>query len=235
MHLKKTKELFLKTMDETEKALLSGMIEKFIKEKPQGFKQIDDYVLNEYGNIINLPEILKDDLLKIFENNKNIQTSLYRYESFRMHGMHPEAQAELERLLEFIRELKLKYNIQRPGCENDLVNGVKEIFKFLEPHIKLVGKEQAIKDLQKGVSLLNKNRRKSAVPTKNILKQDGVYGFKTNAALCDVCKNYKPKIVKKYIQKGIENNIIFDTKNNSNINTNELISKICENLEGVCL
>lgn len=100
---------------------------------------------------------------------------------------------------------------------------IEEIKKFINSHKKYVGEIQAIKDLQRGLSILNKNRRNSPIECKNILIEDGIFGDKTNMTLYDTCLNYPVKIIKKYILKAIINNIIFDTKNENTINTECLI------------
>jgi len=107
---------------------------------------------------------------------------------------------------------------------------IEQIILFLDNHAKIVGHKQAIKDLQVGLSLLNKNRRNSPIIVKNILKDDGDYGQKTYACLCDACKNYSLESIKKYIKLGAKNNIIFDTKNNYKIDTEELINKIVKKI-----
>lgn len=113
------------------------------------------------------------------------------------------------------------------------INGkIIEILRFLKPHIDIVGARQAVVDLQRGVSLLNKNRRKSPVKAKNALKQDGLLGEMTYNSLVDVCRNYSLNVIKKYIKTGIQNNIIFDTKNDSKIDTKKLLMRVSENLRG---
>lgn len=106
-----------------------------------------------------------------------------------------------------------------------------EINIFFQKHANNVGFKQTIKDLQLGLNILNKNRKNSPVKEKNILVEDGILGEKTNATFKDSSKNYSSNIIKKYILKGIVNNIIFDTKNNENINTQKLIEKITKELE----
>lgn len=112
----------------------------------------------------------------------------------------------------------------------------KESFKYLEnmllKHINNVGEIQAIKDLQRGLSILNKNRRKSPIEVKNILIEDGIFGPKTKNALENACKTYSLNVIKKYFLKGIINNIIFDTKNNQNIDTIQMINDVIEKLKG---
>ena len=104
------------------------------------------------------------------------------------------------------------------------------IKKLILRHANNVGKIQAIKDLQRGLSILNKNRRNSPIEAKNILKEDGIIGPKTKASLDDICQNYSLNIIKKYILKGIMNNIIFETKNNKNINTERKLEETIKEL-----
>ena len=109
----------------------------------------------------------------------------------------------------------------------------KKVVNFIDKHIENVGYSQAVKDLQVGLTILNKNRKNSSCECKNALKDDGVYGQKTSLALKDACKNYSDKIIEKYIIKGIENNIIFDTKNNENTDTRKLMKETCSKLENL--
>ena len=98
-------------------------------------------------------------------------------------------------------------------------------------HCNNIGFSQAIKDLQRGLSILNKNRKNSPIEAKNILIEDGIYGTKTKAAFKNACNNYSSRIIKKYFLKGIINNIIFDTKNNYNINSEDLLYKTTKDLK----
>jgi len=89
---------------------------------------------------------------------------------------------------------------------------MQEIIDFIKPHITSVGLKQAAKDFRRGLYLLNKGRKKSP-------------------SFLNACKNYSPRIIKKYIKKGIQNNIIFGTKNDKRVNTKQLMDAICKNLE----
>ena len=79
---------------------------------------------------------------------------------------------------------------------------------------------------------LNKNRRNSLIEAKNILLEDGIYGEKTKSALDFACKNYSLAVIKKYILKGIMNNIIFDTKNKKDVDNKKMIDEIVGELRG---
>ncbi len=116
--------------------------------------------------------------------------------------------------------------------ENPVISDkLDRITEFLNIHIAKVGKEQAIKDLQLALTLLNKNKKKSMCKCKNALKEDGIFGIKTHSCLFDICKNYSFNVIRSYIIKAILNNIIFDTKNDPNKNTKNLIEDICFSLK----
>ncbi len=124
--------------------------------------------------------------------------------------------------------LTLRRKIEKektPSCTQ------KEVVEFFQKHCNNIGFSQAIKDLQRGLSILNKNRKNSPIEAKNILIEDGIYGTKTKAAFKNACNNYSSRIIKKYILKGIINNIIFDTKNNYNINSEDLLYKTTKDLK----
>ena len=137
---------------------------------------------------------------------------------------------ELAKLKNKQDELFATFNFLKDTNIKKINSKIEQIILFLDNHAKIVGHEQAIKDLQIGLSLLNKNRRNSPINAKNILKDDGDYGQKTYACLCDVCKNYSLESIKKYIELGAKNNIIFNTKNDSKIDTKKLINKVIQNL-----
>lgn len=106
------------------------------------------------------------------------------------------------------------------------------IKKMILKHAANVGLNQAIKDLQRGLGILNKNRRNSLLKAKNLLLEDGIYGEKTDEALDNACKNYSLNVIKKNILNGIMANIIFDTKNNQNVDSKKLLENTIFNLKG---
>ncbi len=106
-----------------------------------------------------------------------------------------------------------------------------EISDFIELIAQKLDKKQAIIALQTGLSLLNKNRKNSIIEAKNALKEDGIYREKTKASLYEACKNYNSRVIKKYILKGVLNNIIFNTKNDSKIDTEKLLNDTKLSLE----
>ncbi len=222
------RELFIQILQKANKVLGNN---QSLKSLAGDINSLDTYIVENYQAIIDLPMYSKSAVLKIFNNNKNLKTLVYRYGTLLQYNMQTEAEKELSRLKDFVNQTLNKYSLKHQSENIDINSNIKEIISFLQPHIALVGEAQAVKDLQRGLSLLNKNRKQSPIETKNILLQDGIYGNKTQACLCDVCKNYTPRVIKKYIKKGIQNNVIFDTKNNFSIDTEKLMDGLCANIE----
>ena len=108
---------------------------------------------------------------------------------------------------------------------------IEEISDFIKFIAQKLDEKQAIIALQTGLSLLNKNRKDCIIEAKNTLKEDGIYGNKTKASLYEACKNYNSRVIKKYILKGVLNNIIFNTKNETKINTQKLLQNTKLSLE----
>ncbi len=225
---RKIREFFIDILQNTQYAIV---YKQSFKPITQNIDSIDSHIVQNYQAITKLSNYSQRAIFKIFNHNKNLKSRIYRHEAFLQYSMQTEADKELEKLKNFIEKIFIQYNLKRPQGNANVNSKISEIISFLQPHIRLVGKFQAVKDLQRGLSLLNKNRRNSPIEVKNILLEDGVYGHKTQGCLCDVCKNYSVNVIKKYIKKGIQNNVIFDTKNNSSIDTKKLMEGLCINIE----
>ncbi len=129
------------------------------------------------------------------------------------------------------REREDKYFPDEKFEEDGLLRDkVQEIAEFAQDHIQKVGEEQAVKDFQLGFNLLNKGTADSILPERQPLEEDGDFGEKTFATLTHLCKYYTPRVIMKYLRKGALTNAVFETKNDSEINTDELVCEICNNL-----
>ncbi len=107
---------------------------------------------------------------------------------------------------------------------------VQEVTEFFKKHVAKVGEKQAIKDLQKAINMLNKGLKDSIVEEKRPLKENGILEEKTYAAFEYICKNYTARLINKFIRRAAINNAIFETKNDSRINTEKNVNKIYNNL-----
>ena len=135
---------------------------------------------------------------------------------------------ELIKILKNERKQKFLSEFERLNNQTSSEK-IEEILDFIRFIAQKLDEKQAIIALQTGLSLLNKNRKDCIIEAKNALKEDGIYGEKTKASLCEACKNYNSRVIKKYILKGVLNNIIFNTKNEVKINTHKLLNdtKLC--------
>ena len=108
---------------------------------------------------------------------------------------------------------------------------IEEIANFFQIHVLNVGKSQAILDFQVGINLLNGYKKDSIINAKIELEEDADFGEKTFLAFLDVLKNYSNDVVKKYIKLGAINNQIWNTKNNTKIDTDKEIETLTKNLD----
>ncbi len=56
------------------------------------------------------------------------------------------------------------------------------------------------------------------------------FGEKTYAMLQSALEYYPLEVIKKYIQMGASNNAVWETKDDSQIDTNEFVDEVAENL-----
>ncbi|MDD3437720.1 MAG: hypothetical protein PHC64_11265, partial [Candidatus Gastranaerophilales bacterium] len=148
-----------------------------------------------------------------------------------------EAQAEANVITQLQGNLINNFNnnpvkkVAKIGKTNtDTSTNVQEVLNFLQKHIRKVGTEQAVKDFQRGLNILNKYNKKSPIEAKRPIDEDGILGNQTYACLENVCKYYPPIVLRKYIKRGAVNNAVFDTKNDGRIDTDKKVLNICKNL-----
>ena len=105
-----------------------------------------------------------------------------------------------------------------------------ELAEFIREHIKSVGQEQAIKDFQCGLNLLTGYKKETVLEEQIRLEEDSDFGEKTFAMLQSALEYYPLEVIKNYIQMGASNNAIWETKDDSEIDTNEFVDEVAENL-----
>ena len=105
-----------------------------------------------------------------------------------------------------------------------------ELAEFIKEHIKSVGQEQAIKDFQTGLNLLTGYKKETVLEEQVRLEEDAYFGEKTFEMLKSVLEYYPLEIIKKYIQMGASNNAVWETKDDSEIDTNEFVDEVNDNL-----
>lgn len=199
----------------------------FIEQLDLLYKNI---VINN-DEILKLPKFSKMACLKLLNDIKTLKNFIYRFSILKKYNFENEANNELIEIAQYILTLKKYYLLNYKFKDIDVYSNVIDLMQYFNTHILNVGFNFAIRDLQLGLNLLNKKRHNSSLVVKNILKEDGVLGSKTCSALFNVCKNYPLNVVKRYIKRGILNNIIFDTKNNKNINSYKIVCDVLNILD----
>jgi len=188
-------------------------------------------ITDDYENILKFSKLLKNRIMHNHGLLKEMSSCTCRYNHLHKARLMDGAKQELNRLFDLMDDFK-GASLKREKVNVDSDYALQELKKFTNNHVQKVGMEQAVKDFQFGMNLLNKNKKESVIASKRQLKEDGDFGEKTLACFCDACKNYSPRVIKKYIRLGAIANVVFNTKNNSRINTDKLVCTICENLKG---
>lgn len=221
--ISKFKKGFIEIINNFEKNLINlQSIDAMIEHLDLLYKNI---VINN-DEILKLPKFSKMACFKLLNDIKTLKNSIYRLSILKKYNFENDAYKELLKIAQSIFMLKQYCSLNCKFKNVDVYSKIIDLMEYFNVHILNVGIDFAIRDLQLGLNLLNKKRQNSLLRVKDFLKEDGVFGFKTYGALFDVCKNYPLNVIKKYIKQGILNNIIFDTKNNKNINSYKLFCDI---------
>lgn len=193
--------------------------------------KLKNSIFSEENKIGGLTKYKRMIVLTIFYTLCEFEHLMYRYNSFIEFNMPKEANSESVKLLNLLSDLDCRYNKVSSESTDNAEQKMLEVMDLIQSHINSSGRTQSVKDLQRGLNILNKNRRQSPIKEKILLDEDGIFGNKTFACFNSICKNYTPRTIVKYIKKGAINNAIFNTKNNPKIITNELINNICNNFK----
>ncbi|CCY63115.1 unknown [Clostridium sp. CAG:967] len=108
---------------------------------------------------------------------------------------------------------------------------IRQVMDFMRKHIQRVGTEQAIKDFQYGLNILNMKRKNSSIEEFHQLKEDGDFGNKTYSCIANLCKYFSPRIICRNIKKAAITNAIFNTKNNKRIDTENKLEQINRDMQ----
>lgn len=200
-------------------------------------QQLKTSITNDYDALMNLPQEQKSKIMDLYNNLSEVEYSTYRYNELLKANLTKEAQAEANVITQLQENLINNFNnntvkqVVKTGKTNmDASTSIQEVLDFLQNHIQKVGTQQAVKDFQRGLNILNKYNKKSPIEAKRPIDEDGILGNQTYTCLSNVCKNYTPRIIQKYVRRGAVNNVVFDTKNDKRVDTDKKAINICNNL-----
>ncbi|MFA7658932.1 MAG: hypothetical protein WCY19_05825 [Candidatus Gastranaerophilaceae bacterium] len=202
-------------------------------------RQFKTSITSDYDSLMNLPQPNKSKIMGLYNDLNELEYSVYRYNELLKADLIKEAQVEANVISQLSEKLITNFNsniVNKTAISsktNTTLNAnsnIQEVLDFLQKHIKKVGTEQAVKDFQRGLNILNKYNKKSPIEAKRPVEEDGILGNQTYACLENVCQKYTPQIVQKYVRRGAVNNAIFDTKNDGRIDTDKKVLNIYKNL-----
>ena len=202
-------------------------------------QQLKSSITGDYDTLMNLPQGQKGKIMTLYNDLSEIEYSVYRYNELLKAGLVKEAQAEANVIIQLSKKMFDNFNskiVNEPiaksstNTASNTDNNIQEVLDFLQKHIRKVGTEQAVKDFQRGLNILNKYNKKSLIEAKRPIEEDGILGNQTYSCLENICKYYPPIVLRKYIKRGAVNNAVFDTKNDRRIDTDKKVLNICNNL-----
>lgn len=200
-------------------------------------RQLKSSIIGEYDTLMNLPQEQKSKIMALYNDLNELEYSVYRYNELLKADLVKEAQAGANVITKLLENLTNNFNntptqqiIKISKTNTDASSNIQEVLDFLQKHIRKVGTEQAVKDFQRGLNILNKYNKKSPIEAKRPIDEDGILGNQTYSCLENICQKYTPKIVQKYVRRGAVNNAIFDTKNDGRIDTDKRVLNIYKDL-----
>jgi len=198
------------------------------KKKPLTREKVLSLIKGELSNA-KILYATKEELIEILKNERK-QKFLSEFERLN----NQTVSEKIEEISDFIKFIAQKFD-------------EKQAIIALQTGLSLLNKNRKPENQEADVSRANGLRAycaqcecgcieqaqstKSLDEAKNVLKEDGIYGEKTKSSLYEACKNYNSRVIKKYILKAVLNNIIFNTKNEVNIDTQKLLQNTKLSLE----
>lgn len=132
---------------------------------------------------------------------------------------------EVKQNAEWIRSYFSKIESQSKNDYNSK-NKIQALKEFMLEHEKRVGKEQAVKDLQRGLNILNGYKKDNPIIEERAIKEDGDWGIITNGCLKHICRNHEFSNVKKFVRTGAINNAYVKSCFDKRINVEKELDKI---------
>ncbi len=80
------------------------------------------------------------------------------------------------------------------------------------------------------MNLLTGYKKETVLEEQIRLEEDSDFGEKTYAMLQSALEYYSLEVIKEYIKMGASNNAVWETKDDSQIDTNEFVDEVAENL-----
>ena len=133
-------------------------------------------------------------------------------------------------LLQITKNYKKKQINETSQKKLTIDEKILELGDFLKKQADEYGKEQAVKDLQRGLNILNGYKENIFIKDKKIIDEDGDFGSKSKACLSYALNNYPIKEIKNYFEIGAFNNAMENYKYNQKASLKKEMYSIEKNL-----
>lgn len=193
-------------------------------EITQKFHSLKQYIQNEYFYDKELPKLSHQFIEEIKTDLENIENLYNNFLLAKGYDLPNDIEKDGNTLVREVSRLKRKYYL------NDSIKSINKSHENISSILNLYknnfGETNTIKALQCGLDIFCKER-------KHIFKTPkiNINGMLTDSfinLIDNICSKYSEDVIEKYLVKGLKSNTIFETKDNKNINTKTLISKINE-------
>lgn len=114
---------------------------------------------------------------------------------------------------------------------NEELQKLGELGEFLREYLKDWGEEVVVYHIQTGLNILTGNRKESIIPELVRLEETCYFDEPTLQKLRYVMARYSLGVIEDAIISGGQNNHIWATKNNENIETGEVVKEITNKLD----
>ena len=142
---------------------------------------------------------------------------------------------EIQQHYSMIKEKQARILNRIPESEDSLSNEelqkLGELGGFLREYLKDWGEEVVVYHIQTGLNILTGNRKESIIPELVRLEETCYFDEPTLQKLRYVMARYSLGVIEDAIISGGQNNHIWATKNNANIETGEVVKEITNQLD----
>lgn len=198
--------------------------DKYSIKIAQQINSLKQYIKDEYFYDKELPKISHQFIDKINQDLDDIENLYNNFLLSKGYDLPEEVIADKQKIIKKASKLIPEYQMNNKIYKTP--PALSDLSSVLEAYYETFGKTDTIKALQCGLDIFCKERKHIFKPQK--ISLDGKIDNNFINLIDKICNKYSTNVIEKYLVKGLMSNIIFETKDEKNINTNVLLSKINE-------
>lgn len=191
------------------------------KEIMKKLNSLNKYINNEYFYDQELPKISHQFIEKLCDDLAEITNCYNNFLLSKGFDLQEEAKIEAKILETKASNLIPQYQVDKIV---NLYNNSSDLTTMLDYYSQIFGTTAIIKALQCGIDIFCKER-KHIFPKKEI-NIDGKITDNFVDLVNKIRARYSVDVIEKYLVIGLMSNVIFETKNNNNVNTTIILNKV---------